>query len=227
MRLLPLSIPLATVATEIYAKILIQDIVTARLDKSENAESIDSLYIRDKNAQEAARILVNYPSLKSTEGVVEHATRKDGGPSNWHRIPIGSFEFSGRREVQELRDCQSDEVGHGISESALSSVRAWYCVKWRPIESFKSTHDIRFTTIGYKVGPFSVYEIRDSIIRRSDQKEIRSVINAEITGGIMWHLGNWFGGDLASGFGRAGYIAQTSDYLDTNNVEEYLITGKH
>jgi hypothetical protein len=224
-RLLPLIIPLATVASEIFPRILIQSIVKAPLDNSEKIDRIESLYVRDRTAKEAGRFLARYPTLKFSEGIIEHPRPKNRF-SEWDSMPAGSFKFFGRREVQGSSDCQSDEIAQGFGASGTRSEQKWYCITWKPISDFGSTHETQFTLIKRKVGPYSVSEIRDSIVRRSDQKEVRSVTDAEISGGIMWHFGNWLGGDFVSGFSRPGYVAQTSDYLDSNNPEEYLITGK-
>jgi hypothetical protein len=236
LALVPLLLPAATVASELYAKRLVRKIAEAPVSGGARPEPARSIYAYNGFAPDAVRLIAEHPGLAYTEGTIDANRRRDGSVFRWERLPVGHVRFSGRRRVSKAEDCGADEVSvptippHGPDARPQDAV--WHCTRWQPVARLEATHEMKFETRDYRTGPFRVFERRDYLARRSDGRPVNMLISANISGGIWWHLTEWFGdvtsfSALGAGSTVGPYGASTHEHLRGVPASEFLVTGRH
>lgn len=228
--LLPMLIPFATWASEVYPKWLIRNIVQKPIGEMARPEKVKSIYAFNGYAPDAVRLLVQFPSLEFAEGVIDETRRGDQSVFNWDRMPTGYVRFSGRRIVQKAADCRDNEVSVPDTDSAYPYKVTWNCTEWTPVNQVGATHEVKFSFQAYSIGPYHVLERRDFVIRRSGKLPVNTLISVSISGGIWWNVTEWFGdvtgvSALGNGNTLGPYGASTAQYL-SGTGEEFLMTGR-
>jgi hypothetical protein len=146
-------------------------------------------------------------------------------------MPVGVVRFQGRRVVEKALDCRDNEVSVPITASKYPHNATWYCTRWTPVRAIGAVHEMKFSTIDHRIGPFLVFERRDFVVSRSSNEPVNVLINATITGGIWWQLTEFLGdvsgiSSLGNGNTLGPYGASTTQYLGGLSGEEFLMTGR-
>lgn len=226
--LLPLLVPVLTIASEAYPQWLVRRIAQEPVSIRARPERVESIYAFNGYTPEAVRLVAQFPSVRFTEGLIDENRR---GEFRWERMPRGLVRFQGRRVVEKSLDCLEDEVSVPIIAARYPHKATWYCTRWTPVGSLSAVHEMRNSIRDYRVGPFSIFERRDFVVRRLNNKSVNVLVSASITGGIWWQLTEWLGdvtgiSSLANGNTLGPYGASTDQYLGGLSGEEFLMTGR-
>ena len=219
-------VPAVTIASEAYPLWHLRELVRGPLESGINSRPLNSIYGFNGYAPEAVRLVVQYPNVRFTEGLIDKERQEDRSVFGWSRMPVGVIRFTGRRAVRKADDCGDSEVTVPIVAHTYPNRVTWYCTAWRPEQTVLAESEVEFETRNYNIGPYSAFERKDYIVERTGRRQIRALIQASISGGLFSALGGYL--SSISGLSPPTpwrYSSSTARYLKTAEPEEYLIIG--